>query len=548
VELKLPRRQKSKEDRRIQSRMDQTAGLSPNHDAPGTENGVVAEELPAPTEPLEDLVETEEETCTSANWMSYFSYKQQNQRDGPYTESSSDQFDSDKPSKGKAFTLNKNYGAVIELSISSPYLRGHLLRVIDIEFYNGVNIGSSKTALAWPYTPLYHHLEEMRANIHNDHDATKSQRNDIDALHYFVTEGPPAKLYEDVRSKIAQGFIVYDEIWALFKPGDFAVLKDPVGNNDICGIESVKLEISPYGTIWGPQYFWYMTLIKIAWKGGRFRRVSTRWRMESFTGSRKISDLQICPLWILDDRDSLKDAAIQRGKLWKKLHEGEPTTMVYDGQALCLLTENSFRNDNYLHEREGVFESDYNTFDVRAYLLLMMICSLSKLSSIVVVDPNARSKAMLQAAIDVKRHLQHPAFGTENAIRSRIDSEFSDEEYTICPASITVFSLDIQEWCSVSVSNLKPKEWRPATFDRLVFDHEKKDTLTRLAKTNSRRVQSKKSADIIEGKGRGIVLLLHGPPGVGKTVCPCKSIRNSCLTFALVDRRSSLGIYQAAAA
>lgn len=31
-------------------------------------------------------------------------------------------------------------------------------------------------------------------------------------------------------------------------------------------------------------------------------------------------------------------------------------------------------------------------------------------------------------------------------------------------------------------------------------------------------VQSNKLGDIIEGKSRGIVLLLHGPPGVGKTV------------------------------
>jgi len=147
----------------------------------------------------------------------------------------------------------------------------------------------------------------------------------------------------------------------------------------------------------------------------------------------------------------------------------------------------------------------------------------------VVVDPNARSKAVLQGGIDTRRHVQHPTFGIDNVTRSRIDSEFSDEEYTICPASIAVFNLDNQEWCSVSAANLKPKVWRPATFDRLVLDQEKKDTLTRLAKTDSRRVQSKKPVDIIEGKGQGIVLLLHGPPGVGKTVCRSNHAKNRLL-------------------
>jgi hypothetical protein len=126
----------------------------------------------------------------------------------------------------------------------------------------------------------------------------------------------------------------------------------------------------------------------------------------------------------------------------------------------------------------------------------------------------------------MRMQFQDPTFGASHTTMSSLDAKFIDEDFIICPASIIVFSLDTHEWCSVSVANLKPNEWRPATFDRLVLDYEKKDILARLAKTNSQRVQSKKSVDIIEGKGWGIVLLLHGPPGVGKTVCAGDSIRN----------------------
>jgi len=98
-----------------------------------------------------------------------------------------------------------------------------------------------------------------------------------------MTEGPPAKLYGDVRSKISQGFIVFDEFWAFFKPGDFAALKDRFRNYDISWVEFVKLGKNIAS---GPK-FWRIKLMKIAWKGGQFRRVFTQRQMESFTALRK---------------------------------------------------------------------------------------------------------------------------------------------------------------------------------------------------------------------------------------------------------------------
>ena len=144
-----------------------------------------------PTPTITDLVETQEDTCTSANWMSYFSYKQQKQGDAPYLNSDSDEFDDDVSSKAtKAFTLRKPYKGAIGLTISSPYIREHLLRAIGIEFYNGVAIGASHTVLNWPFSPLYHHLGDIRANVHNDHNATKTERNNIGKCLTY----PPEKL------------------------------------------------------------------------------------------------------------------------------------------------------------------------------------------------------------------------------------------------------------------------------------------------------------------------------------------------------------------
>jgi hypothetical protein len=124
------------------------------------------------------------------------------------------------------------------------------------------------------------------------------------------------------------------------------------------------------------------------------------------------------------------------------------------------------------------------------------------------------SKAARQACVDDKHYL-YPAryYDPDPEV-----TKFTEEEFMICSSTLEVFSLDNQDWYHVDIAGLKPKDWRPESFDRLVLDQHNKENLIRLAKNNSRLVQGSKSKDIIEGKGKGIVLLLHGPPGVGKTV------------------------------
>ena len=56
----------------------------------------------------------------------------------------------------------------------------------------------------------------------------------------------------------------------------------------------------------------------------------------------------------------------------------------------------------------------------------------------------------------------------------------------------------------------------------LVADEKKKNVLKAICReytvADSISATSKKSSDVIPGKGEGRVFLLHGPPGVGKTL------------------------------
>lgn len=140
------------------------------------------------------------------------------------------------------------------------------------------------------------------------------------------------------------------------------------------------------------------------------------------------------------------------------------------------------------------------------------------MSSTVIVDSDARSKIIKQASIEDLPLLEHPLlFPRDSGKRTDFSaSDFAEKDYLTTPASIAVFSIDNHDWYSVSMASLQEKKWSPSAFDRLVLDADTKSTLKRLSRTDIQ--QAERTADVIEGKGRGTVMLLHGPPGVGKTL------------------------------
>jgi len=65
------------------------------------------------------------------------------------------------------------------------------------------------------------------------------------------------------------------------------------------------------------------------------------------------------------------------------------------------------------------------------------------------------------------------------------------------------------------VENIQPITWNKDAFKRLVLHPDKKSLITAMVKEH---VLSDLSADVIEGKGNGLIVLLHGGPGTGKTL------------------------------
>jgi hypothetical protein len=66
------------------------------------------------------------------------------------------------------------------------------------------------------------------------------------------------------------------------------------------------------------------------------------------------------------------------------------------------------------------------------------------------------------------------------------------------------------------VNSIREIEWSEGAFESLVLPANQKELI--LGFTESQRKSKDMFDDVIEGKGKGIILLLCGGPGVGKTL------------------------------
>jgi hypothetical protein len=91
-----------------------------------------------------------------------------------------------------------------------------------------------------------------------------------------------------------------------------------------------------------------------------------------------------------------------------------------------------------------------------------------------------------------------------------------DKEFLLClPATIEAFNMQEKKWLKVPIDLLKDVSWNTDAFEFLAVDKKTKVLLKALV-TN--KIEADQSTDVVAGKGAGLIVLLHGGPGTGKTL------------------------------
>ncbi|GAA5905336.1 hypothetical protein JCM8208_003820 [Rhodotorula glutinis] len=345
-----------------------------------------------------------------------------------------------------------------------------------------------------------------------------------------TTSAPP----EDWHPQIS-----YSLLWALFKPGSIAVAEHEASGEKVAfRVSSCEYSFDrkePAFEVCGQA---------LVWNGDVFVRT---WVHESIgKGLHRVSLLNVAPL---DTSSALYAHLVSRGKQYVALTgaahsaEGGPGVRFLDyDDVLIQVIGHGMQRKIYKSRAEG-----RAVVDVKGYRKM---------------NP-ARSSAAFDDADDWDGLLGPPPVGppvlddlspppSSTSSSPRRPTQVAPWDLALLPPTVYGFSLVAREWGELLVEHFAEIRFRDDAFDRLVLDPDTKRLVKGLVEYNNaaslsrRRVRGgaavgeaqgegegecgperrrehgderpAQRTDIIDGKGGGLVIALHGPPGTGKTL------------------------------
>ncbi|KXL47273.1 hypothetical protein M433DRAFT_145598 [Acidomyces richmondensis BFW] len=99
----------------------------------------------------------------------------------------------------------------------------------------------------------------------------------------------------------------------------------------------------------------------------------------------------------------------------------------------------------------------------------------------------------------------------------RANKAFTEEELLLTSPVVLGFAFSEKLWLEFSLSGIQPIVYNENAFESLVLPPNQKEIVRALVESHKFNA-AKTIDDVVQGKGKGLVSVLHGPPGTGKTL------------------------------
>ncbi|WAO93113.1 AAA domain-containing protein [Fusarium falciforme] len=280
------------------------------------------------------------------------------------------------------------------------------------------------------------------------------------------------------------GYTTFTNILMAFVPGEIVLRsKDGVLSAGILQHASIEKEFMG-GLVC------ILRVQVLDWNGKTLGYREKTWKIESFQGFRKATDLDAFPLAAHPDQEKLKKLLTDRGRAFEGLC-GQHTKN-YNG--LVHLESGWERKTIFISERIIVDASAFYRFQHHS------VPDLTELES-----------------EEGKQGTHPPDSPSDSHTRSQQQTALTEKQCMLAVPRVKGFALSMKKWFEFAVSDITPITWNEKLLGNLVIPDEEKQLLLALV-AHTAKEEDGGFDDFIEGKGKGLILLLAGPPGVGKTL------------------------------
>ncbi|ORY01802.1 P-loop containing nucleoside triphosphate hydrolase protein [Clohesyomyces aquaticus] len=389
----------------------------------------------------------------------------------------------------KSADSRKKY-EIDSLIIQSPQLKTALGEILND--YPGVCCNLDRLVFEGPFEPLVHRWGALLEYMKKD-GLDKVTKDHLELLHEILSKelADTIKAFDDY---VSNGVVTYEHAWIIFQPGAVVVAPGGPGGNI-----AIRFKSGSYMTTQEDGNYYRLSCERVDWNGKAFGWAEEYVRLMEFKGVQPIAEMNVFPLSFHPTKETVKLSLIERGKKWSQLAGVRYRS--YDGPAVLRTSEG-----NVLVQTKGRIIVDADTFCKQWDQCKIYVTPLDSGSS----DKHERVENWENPVSNDNTEL------SLNEPRASTNQELTDYQYMLCSPLLRGYSMKTKKWMSFYIPHVKDIKWDNRAFDSLVLPASQKKIVLALSKAHVTGANS--FDDVIAGKGKGMILLLSGPPGVGKTL------------------------------
>ncbi|KAL4914738.1 P-loop containing nucleoside triphosphate hydrolase protein [Aspergillus aurantiobrunneus] len=364
----------------------------------------------------------------------------------------------------------KGRHASTDIQIKSPPL---------VEVLRALNPGTESLVQETPATAspvLFYH---SRFGLKSAFEAKKAEDQPDEALVKDLSvalryvEDDHAKVIASMDSLLSREEVTWDLLWALFIPRSLVYHFHQLTQQS--QILRFRQAVQRVRRSTGLSY-WQIMCDAVVFDGMKLGYAKIEhFEIDQFPGVRKIYDLGIFPLEFVKDKAAVYKHAVERGKRYCEIRD--KTYLECEGPAMREILNKD------LNPKQFTFSSFGRAMvDARAFKTF---------------EPNA-------------------TYNKEVYKQLEADLPTNDDDFAICSPIVVGFSFGAKLWGGLGMDYCRPIKWGHEAFNSLVLDPNKKKLIHALVTQHTSK--SDLFDDVVVGKGKGLIGLLSGGPGCGKTL------------------------------